>query len=582
VQLQVDAVHDCHVVQYERKLLSLEARKSRRRHLTHRSVARKEKSGKPDVFCLDFLIISLCFFSKVQARVAFSSYLQRVQQRLLAESQANTIPAWPDKDDDQIELVIRFLRRAASNLQEDIKVVLPSRQLPLQDRRCILSHQLGEFISCYNKETDHMVKKQEISREVHCVNSSVFQEYIKAASENDLEEVLTFYTQKNKSSTVFLGTRVQSIKKDLHELNASGNCENSKSEFLSCFFPTKLLFPATLDSTHIRTQHSSTASMYLPLHCPPLPPQPPSYAQSLAKSHFCYSEEPSEPPAYTSSIVVTQPLRAPWRSVSTGSSTVSNGQPAQVLRRIQSFTSNTPTSGAASSIPSAMQIYSQKLSRPTSTGQGKPTSNSVGTFKELNSLSAQSNQQAFISALQKLADKQVARHYASSSNINLLTQHLTKMNLANSMLRKGSFASNPQVRRTAATTPGPPKDEEGTWNGQMQSTYNLATGVNPQQQHQPAHGNYQLQFAIQKLQQQRLQSQPFLDQSHWRHQAGASHAQVPTSSTSCPPPNFHVHPNHIHGHSHVQTCGSPVLVPKPPSSAREGQTRKMAAKRLIK
>ena len=49
------------------------------------------------------------------------------------------------------ELVIRFLRRAASNLQQDIKVVLPSRQLPLQDRRRILSHQLGEFIHCYNK-----------------------------------------------------------------------------------------------------------------------------------------------------------------------------------------------------------------------------------------------------------------------------------------------------------------------------------------------------------------------------------------------------------------------------------------------
>ena len=64
----------------------------------------------------------------------------------------------------------------------------------------------------------------------------------------------------------------------------------------------------------------------------------------------------------------------------------------------------------------------------------------------------------------------------------------------------------------------PLKDEEGTWNGQMESSYSLATGVNPQQQHQPAHGNYQLQFAIQKLQQQRLQSQLFLDQSHWRHQ----------------------------------------------------------------
>lgn len=40
--------------------------------------------------------------SKVQARVAFSSYLQRVQQRLLAESRANAIPAWPDKDNDQM------------------------------------------------------------------------------------------------------------------------------------------------------------------------------------------------------------------------------------------------------------------------------------------------------------------------------------------------------------------------------------------------------------------------------------------------------------------------------------------------
>lgn len=120
------------------------------------------------------------------------------------------------------ELVIRFLRRAASNLQQDIKVVLPSRQLPLQDRRRILSQQLGEFIRCYNKvpiprlpdslpqnhnskmwckhgklcaywvylrsysflssqETEHMVKKQENSKDEHCVNPSVFQEYITAA-----------------------------------------------------------------------------------------------------------------------------------------------------------------------------------------------------------------------------------------------------------------------------------------------------------------------------------------------------------------------------------------------------------------
>lgn len=47
-------------------------------------------------------VFSLFFFSKVQARKAFSSYLQRVQQRLLAESRTDTIPAWPDKDNEQM------------------------------------------------------------------------------------------------------------------------------------------------------------------------------------------------------------------------------------------------------------------------------------------------------------------------------------------------------------------------------------------------------------------------------------------------------------------------------------------------
>ncbi|XP_035530578.1 tubulin polyglutamylase TTLL5 isoform X2 [Morone saxatilis] len=734
VQLQVDAVHGCHVVQYERKLLSLEARKRRQRHLTHRSAAGKKKSGKeskasptasssqegeecvqherqvlepvshralvaelrkqvatplerchsealssseaathsarPRVNLLNILQQGWDL-SKVQARMAFSSYLQRVQQRLLAESRANSIPAWPDKDNDQMELVIRFLRRAASNLQQDIKVVLPSRQLPLQDRRRILSHQLGEFIHCYNKETEHMVKKQENSKEEHCVNPSVFQEYITAASENDLEEVLTFYTQKNKSATVFLGTKIRSVKNGVHEVNASGdsgNCENSKtlpvakkdsSTSESSLSTGKVSsdpdikatesqpsvrslledqltvvrtgktqpevqssqhcssFPMTLDCTNIHLQHCSPTLTSLPLHCPPPPPppQPPSYAQSLAKSHFCHSEPLSDPPAYTSAVVVTQPPRAMWTAVSSGSSTVSTGQPTQVLRRIQSFTSSTSSSGAASSIPSATHIYTQKLSRPTSAGQvirknssSKMKSNSVGTFKELNSLSAQaqSNQQAFISALQKLADKQVARHYASSSHINLLTQHLTNLNLTNRMLSRESFTLNPKVQRTAAPTHGPVKavhsgtdlcsrtghrplkDEEGLWDGQMQSAYSLVTGVNPQQCYQPTQGSYQLQFAIQKLQQQRLQSRQFLDQSHCRHQAqlpdqaSSTHTQAPINSSSCPPTSFHVQPNHSHGHSHIQTCVSPVLAPKPPSSAREVQTRKTATKRLIK
>lgn len=128
-------------------------------------------------------------------------------------------------------------------------------------------------------------------------------------------------------------------------------------------------FPLTLDSTYIHLHHFTPTATALPLHCPPPPPpaQPPSYAQSLAKSHFCHSDTLSEPPAYTSATVVTQPPRAMWTSVSTASSTVANGQPTQVLRRI----SSTSSSGAISSIASATHIYSQKLSKPTSTSQGK-------------------------------------------------------------------------------------------------------------------------------------------------------------------------------------------------------------------
>lgn len=236
-------------------------------------------------------------------------------------------------------------------------------------------------------------------------------------------------------------------------------------------------FPAAGDSANLQQHRRLSNSAALPLYCPPpLPPAPPpqlpSYAQSLAKSQFRYSECPPDPPAYASSAVVSQPLRVPWTPVSTG-----NSHPNQVLRRIQSFTTSV-SCGGASSVPGTMQLYSQKLSRPSSTIHGKKQSpfvaqpwmlakisalglrafdafvlhaffifcfflvtkrrdstklksNSVGTFRELHSRpeQAQSNQQAFISALQKLADKQAARRYASSSHINLLTHHVSPRSL---------------------------------------------------------------------------------------------------------------------------------------------------------
>uniref|UniRef100_A0A8C7YFF0 Tubulin--tyrosine ligase-like protein 5 n=1 Tax=Oryzias sinensis TaxID=183150 RepID=A0A8C7YFF0_9TELE len=327
---------------------------------------------------VDVILIGICFAfvllmplfslphslvsSKVQARIAFSAYLQRVQQRLLTESRASSIPVWPDRDNDQMELVIRFLKRAARNLQQDIKVVSPDPQLPLRDCKRLLSHQLGEFILCYNKQGN--------SEEKGCVNYSIFEEYITTASESSLEEVLTFYTQKNKAASVFLGTKDKSVKKDTHGINFPGdssNCENFGCKLQFYLYVSHLL-EATRGKTQpaVQSSHHTSAPLYCPP--PPAPRQPPSYMQSLAKSQLCQSEAFPAPPEYPSPTVIPQPPRVAWAYPSTDSTAAKVATPA--LRRIHSFTMSASRFGAAASIPGATHIYNQKLSRPTSAGQG--------------------------------------------------------------------------------------------------------------------------------------------------------------------------------------------------------------------
>ena len=47
-------------------------------------------------------------------------------------------------------------------------------------------------------------------------------------SENELEAVLTFYTHKNKSASVFLGTKVCSVRRDIPERSSSGEQVKSR------------------------------------------------------------------------------------------------------------------------------------------------------------------------------------------------------------------------------------------------------------------------------------------------------------------------------------------------------------------
>ncbi|XP_018026863.1 uncharacterized protein LOC108682243 [Hyalella azteca] len=81
--------------------------------------------------------------SKYQARMAFSVYLQHVQRRLMIGCD----------EENQTDLVYRFLRSASRTLHLPISVQSPSKNLPEEARAVVISKQLGDFIMAYTKET---------------------------------------------------------------------------------------------------------------------------------------------------------------------------------------------------------------------------------------------------------------------------------------------------------------------------------------------------------------------------------------------------------------------------------------------
>ncbi|XP_038969246.1 tubulin polyglutamylase TTLL5 isoform X8 [Rattus norvegicus] len=385
--------------------------------------------------------------SKVQARLAFSAYLQHVQVRLTKDSGGQTLsPSWAAKEDEQMELVVRFLKRASSNLQHSLRMVLPSRRLALLERRRILAHQLGDFIVVYNKETEQMAEKKSKKKleeeEEDGVNAESFQEFIRQASEAELEEVLTFYTQKNKSASVFLGTHSKSSK------NSS------------------------------------------------------SYSDSGAKGDH---------PETIQEVKIKQPKQQ-----------------------------------------QATEIHSDKLSR--SCHPHKHHSGIAKTQKEGEDVSfnRRYNQSLVTAELQRLAEKQAARQYSPASHISLLTQQVTNLNLASNVINRSSASTPPTLRpvispsvptwsmqsdlhtpENHSSPPGSRSLQTGgfAWEGEVENNaYSKATGVVPQHKYHPTAGSYQLHFALQQLEQQKLQSRQLLDQSRARHQAIFGSQTLPNSS----------------------------------------------------
>ncbi|TKC43982.1 hypothetical protein EI555_013867, partial [Monodon monoceros] len=389
--------------------------------------------------------------SKVQARIAFSAYLQHVQIRLMKDSGGQTFSAsWAAKEDEQMELVVRFLKRASSNLQHSLRMVLPSRRLALLERRRILAHHLGDFIIVYNKETEQMAgkksKKKLEEEEEDGVNTENFQEFIRQASEAELEEVLTFYTQKNKSASVFLGTHSKSSKNS-NSFSDSG----AKGDHPETMEEVKIKQPKQQQATEIHSDKlsrfttsaekeaklvytSSSSTSFSGPTATLLQKIPNTHLSSVITTsdlspgpgHHSLSQIPPAIPsmAHQPAILLSTVPGSASPSIHPGTQNVLS--PAGLPR----CRSGSYTIGPFSSFQGAAHIYSQKLSRPSSAKAGschpnKQHSGVAKTQKEGEDGSCYSrryNPSTVTAELQRLAEKQAARQYSPSTHVSLLTQ----------------------------------------------------------------------------------------------------------------------------------------------------------------
>ncbi|XP_035183541.1 tubulin polyglutamylase TTLL5 isoform X2 [Oxyura jamaicensis] len=615
-----------------------------------------EKTDSKSQFNLLQILQKNANLSKVQARRAFSAYLQHVQLRLMKEAGDQfQNAAWVAKEDEQMELVVRFLKRAASNLQQSLRVLLPSRHLGLNDRRRILAHQLGKFVIYYNKETEQMVQKQSKKKqeeEEEGVNPEGFQNFITRASESELEEVLTFYTQKNKSASVFLGTNSRTAKprntgnqsdnqpqtehpevmkkvkgdqpkSSVADLPAEGQARGYKPTEVKSTFPEGPTFSLNAELKLPRCSPSSVSSsvsgaMFQRSTSSQLPSQPAASGNPQVPGYHSLPVPPVGPRLIQSSSSLPSSQSQSTAPDSSSVFTNSVSSEASSLAGLHRCRSGSYTIGPFSSLQRAAQIYSQRLSRPSSakTGLchrslGGQHVGPAGMHKDTEDATSQGKRYSpsmVAAELQQLAEKQAACQYSPPSHISLLTQQLTSLNLASGAVSKGN-AAGPQSYRSTLNRKGSlwavqsdthaadrrcvssavraPESDHFAWEGEMENS-----GCTPVTRSPLAHPNYQLHFAVQQLQQQKLQSRQLLEQSQARHQAlFASYSQSSTSHISMPAGSGARKTSSATSsiqkaaslHKVMPSQSTPSqLVPKPPANHRQTVARKAAAQRISK
>ncbi|XP_069771943.1 tubulin polyglutamylase TTLL5 isoform X2 [Narcine bancroftii] len=549
--------------------------------------------------------------SKVQARLAFAAYLQQVQLRLLKECCGQSkIGAWAEQEEEQMELVIRFLKRASRNFQQTMPVALPSSRLPASERKRLLAQQLGVFIRCYSKETDEIIKRNQMDLNVEsCIQQKEFQVFVNEASEPEMEELLTIYTRKNKSASVFLGTRTRNRNWSTSTEEASG-----KSSTASCGIAVK----PTVNTPHLSNQglavskegdssasdSSSDGSLLMQtssIHCI-YPPRTP--LQSLGRLPLSRPWDTcTVPPPESIPLEAGSGSRTGSVACRVGSAIPLSHHPHS-LGKPQRPSSNNLFLSPSSSIQAAAQIYSQKLSRPSSTTAGlgarwsqrqRPgTAGVEGRGNHPSILLEDLNHDAVSIMLERLAAKQTPRQYSSSTHINLLTQHLSNAKLANGAVSRGSVSVPPSGQSSISNfgleRPAHP-DLQAPQSGCVNKTASDAScsltehkadGACPSMtvQQKPPYSLQQHQHPPQSLDTGRTRRQAISAENHLLTSDPSSHwAAPPTVGNQKPQTSI---PWPARQHVLEARPGSPPLLPRPPVNNKQGACRQAGTQRVAR
>ncbi|CAF3351090.1 unnamed protein product [Rotaria sp. Silwood2] len=155
--------------------------------------------------------------SPFQARTAFGTYLQRIQIRLTLDSELKE-----DVTSSQyMELIIRFLKRTGQNLSPAFHVDILSHRLSQSDQKRILAKELCDFLHLYNKETLSLYRNQLNS--TNQIDNPLFDNFLRSASEADLEQMMTTYMKNNKQSAIHLGVNPKIAKHNSTNINSQSS-----------------------------------------------------------------------------------------------------------------------------------------------------------------------------------------------------------------------------------------------------------------------------------------------------------------------------------------------------------------------